>query len=96
MSDIDDDNEHDWGLKMPFWIDTDGYTERDKEMFVCGVEFQMLYQEMQLPAAVVRTIHTENESRARMMAGRLKRAVSIKPSGVEGWSYLEVDAKEPA
>ena len=31
-----------YSLLMPFWIDTDGYTDRDREMFVCGVEFQMV------------------------------------------------------
>ena len=34
------DNDRDYGLEMPFWIDTDAYTDRDREMFVAGVEFQ--------------------------------------------------------
>ena len=39
MSDPADRTE--FSLEMPFFIDTDGYTDRDREMFVCGVEFYM-------------------------------------------------------
>jgi hypothetical protein len=79
----------DYEMVMPFWIDTEAYTARDKQMFVCGVEFEMLRQELMAGIPVVRTIHSENESRARMMASRLGRKVELEPSGVEGWTYLK-------
>lgn len=78
-----------YDIVTPFWIDTDAYSDRDRQMFVCGVEFWMLYQELKSGEPVVRTIHAENESRARMLAHKLGRQVSIKASEVEGWSYLE-------
>lgn len=80
---------------MPFWIDTEAYTRRDRDMFVAGVEFEMLRQELTAGGPVTRTIHTENESRARMMAGKLGRKVTIEASGVEGWSYMRtIDESE--
>jgi hypothetical protein len=75
-------------MQMPFWIDTDGYTDRDREMFVCGVEFEMLRQELQMPRPVDRTIHAENESRAKLMAARFGRHCKIEASETEGWSYF--------
>ena len=75
-------------ILMPFWIDTEAYSDRDKEMFVCGVEFEMLRQELTKPKTVLRTIHIENSSRARMMAHKLGRQAVVEPSGVEGWSYF--------
>ena len=74
---------------MPFWIDTEAYSDRDRKMFVCGVEFAMLMRELQQsPETVLRTIHTENESRARMMAHKLGRKAAIDRTPVEGWSYF--------
>lgn len=78
-----------YGLVMPFYIDTDGYTDRDREMFVCGVEWQMVYEQMKAGEPFTRTIHTENESRIRMMAGRMGYLVNITPTEYEGWSFLE-------
>ena len=88
---MSDDNSAEYGMVMPFFIDTDGYTDRDREMFACGVEWQMVYKEMKSSLPVHRTIHTENASRVRMMAGRLGRQVTIVPAGAEypGWSYLD-------
>ena len=57
---------------MPFWIDTDGYSERDREMFTCGVEFQMVYEAIKSGAGWSQCIHTENASRVRMMCGKLE------------------------
>lgn len=86
----------DYSLLMPFWIDTDAYSARDREMFVCGVEFEMLRQELATPETVTRTIHTENESRARMMAHKMGRKCVVEPSGVEGWLYFTSPASEQA
>lgn len=77
-----------YSLEMPFWIDTEGYTDRDRQMFVCGVEFEMLRRELKSGKPVTRTIHTENESRARMLAHKLGRQAIVEPSGTEGWSYF--------
>ncbi len=83
-----------YDLVMPFWIDTDAYSDRDRLMFVAGVEFEMLRRELQTGSPVCRTIHVENESRARMMAAHLKRRCSIEPSGVDGWSYFNAPAEQ--
>lgn len=74
---------------MPFWIDTDGYSDRDREMFVCGVEFEMVRQQFADPKPIDRAIHAENESRIRMMAAKLRRIVKLTPDYAEGWSRLE-------
>jgi hypothetical protein len=83
-----------YSLRMPLWIDTDAYSDRDRQMFVAGVEFQMLFIELQSTETVMRTIRTENESRARMMANRLGRKAVVEPSGYEGWSYFTSPATE--
>ncbi len=84
-------------LEMPFWIDTEAYSDRDREMFICGVEFEMLRVECLNPhRTVLRTIHVENESRARMMACQLGRKAAVEPSGVDGWSYFTSPATGPA
>lgn len=83
-----------YSLLMPFWIDTDGYTDRDRQMFVCGVEFEMLRAELAESKTVLRTIHTENASRARMMANRMGRKAVAESSGVDGWSYFTSPAPE--
>lgn len=88
MSD-EESNEREYGLAMPFWIDTDAYTKRDREMFVCGVEFEMVYRELKAGGPVTRTIHKENESRIRMMCGKMKRKCTMKHAA-EGWTFLEI------
>lgn len=83
---------------MPFWIDTDGYTDRDREMFVCGYEFYQLYWMAKCDEdSFSITIHRENSSRVRMMLGQLDRAGTVTncedkydPDGT--WAYLEVEA----
>lgn len=91
----DQDNEGEWVLVTPFWIDTDAYTDRDRLMFCCGVEFEMLINELKSGDKVVRTMHRENESRVRMLCGRMKRTCEIEacpgdqdPEGT--WSFLKV------
>ena len=84
------DDESSWSLETPFWIDTDGYTDRDREMFVCGVEFEMIVQQINKGKSFTRTIHTENASRVRLLCGKANRQCDIRESEVEGWSFLEV------
>jgi len=90
-----EENEHEWGLVQPFWIDTDAYTDRDRLMFVAGVEFEMIRQKLNDPEFTKTTIHRENESRVRMMLGQQRRACQITPCEPEHdpqgtWSYLEI------
>lgn len=86
-----------YGLLMPFWIDTDGYTDRDREMFTCGVEFEMVRQQLTTGWRGSRPIHRENESRLRMMAGKLGVPVNITQhegyEGCETWSDLAVQER---
>ena len=60
-----------YDLVLPFWIDTDGYSDRDREMFVCGVEFSMIYTEVAAGREWNKPIHNENCSRVRMLCGKL-------------------------
>lgn len=79
----------DYELAMPFWIDTDAYTDRDRMMFVAGVEFAMLRRALEGGEQFEgHPIHRENESRVRLMAARLGRRVEIEQSPDEHWSYL--------
>lgn len=84
-----------WGLVCSFFIDTDGYTARDREMFVCGVEFSMVFEELKTGNEVRRPIHPENESRIRMMCGAFNRRCTITPTTVIGWSDLLIEKKTP-
>lgn len=78
---------------MPFWIDTDGYTDRDRDMFVAGFEFQMVYRLIQDGCYGSRPIHRENESRIRMMCGRMGIKCTITQiEGFDEWSQLTIEA----
>jgi len=87
-------------LVCPFWIDTDAYTDRDRSMFVAGVEFQMFLGELQTGEAFELPIHKENESRIRMACGRFGRRCSIEPYPEKGcpgaWSFAIVEASARA
>ncbi len=88
-------DEHEFSLIMPFWIDTDAYTARDRDMFVAGYEFCQLYEQMKSSEEFSATIHRENESRVRMIAGKMQRKISIEPCSLEHdpegtWSYLTI------
>lgn len=86
--------DRDYSMIMPFWIDTSGYTGRDREMFVCGVEFNMVYEQLKTGWSGSRPIHRENESRIRMMCGKMRVDCKITPhegyEGCETWSDLDV------
>jgi len=56
-------------MHLPFWIDTDAYSERDQDMFVAGYEFCQVVLVLEARGVEFRTtIHRENESRVRMAA----------------------------
>lgn len=75
---MDDDDHEVYHLGVPFWVDTDGYTGRDRFIFTCGFEFATFHERARdCPGPFRMTIHRENESRIRMACGRLGRACSI-------------------
>jgi len=78
-----------YGMVMSFWIDTNRYSDRDREMFVCGVEFQMVYETIKDKRDWSQCIHTENESRIRMICGRLGLPVKmVRHCGT--WTHCEI------
>jgi len=76
---------------MSFWIDTDGYADRDREMFVCGVEFQMIYAIVLANRDWNQCIHTKNESRVRMMCGKLGVQVKMRRE-CDTWTHCCISA----
>lgn len=81
----------DFGLIMPFWIDTEAYTPRDREMFVCGVEFQMIYEAVKAGRGWNQAIHSENTSRVRLMCGRLRVPCEMRRH-CDTWTELVIPA----
>lgn len=84
-----------WSCEMPFWIDTEAYSDRDRMMFVCGVEFEMIRNRIRNEErGVTIPIHRENESRIRMMCARLGVPCEISQhdvyEGCETWSDLSL------
>lgn len=84
-------NEAEFAPIMPFWVDTDGYTDRDREMFVCGVEFQTVYETIKDKRDWCQCIHTENESRVRMMCAKLGVPVKMERH-CDTWTHCEIPA----
>ena len=68
---MESDEQEDYGLVMSFWIDTDGYSDREREMFVAGVEFQMVYESIKNGNGWAQPIREENAPRVRMMLNKL-------------------------
>lgn len=79
-----------FGLKLPFWIDTDGYSDRDRAMFVAGYEFATVVDALECNYPFSGPIHSENESRVRMACAQYKRRYAITPTNCEGWSNLVI------
>ena len=89
-------------IVAPYWFDTDAYTDRDRLMFVCGAEFEMVmdYLRSDDNGPMGRTIHKENESRIRLLCGRFGRGCTITPVEHEHdplgtWSYLVIEERQP-
>lgn len=82
----------DYSLITPFWIDTDGYTDRDREMFVCGVEFEMIRDQLKRSwrGLLERRIHAENASRIRMLCGKYSESTRCEITDTEysEWKQL--------
>lgn len=88
---IEANDSQQWHPVMPFWIDTDAYSPRDRDMFVCGIEFQMVYQAILEKRDWDQCIHTENESRVRMMCGKLGVPVQMKRVD-DTWTHCWIPA----
>jgi hypothetical protein len=76
---------------VPFLIDGDGYSDRDREMFVLGFEFATVREELRPghnPPPM--TIHRDNETRIRVMFGRSGRRCTFTPINEE-WVRMEVE-----
>ena len=84
-------NEAEFKPVMSFWIDTDAYSERDREMFVCGAEFQQIYEAVKNKRDWCQAIHTENESRIRMMCAVLRIPVKLERC-CDTWTHCEINA----
>ncbi len=93
-------NDDAWGLVLPFWIDTDGYSDRDRNMFVCGFEFCMIADDLKDGWSGCRPIHRENESRVRLLCAHVGVACEIRQhtgyDGCETWSDLLIGDTENA
>jgi hypothetical protein len=83
-----------WSCFMPFWIDTEAYSDRDREMFTCGVEFGSVFNALRRGDGYSGPIHTENSSRVRMMCGRIGIQAMIKQMEppYEMWSECDIEA----
>ncbi len=93
-----ENDNHNFGLVMPFWIDTDAYSARDQLMFCAGYEFNTFYQALKSDDEFKTTIHRENESRFKMAAAKMGRTVTIEQCELEHdpdgtWSYLHLASK---
>lgn len=91
MSEYPEDENAEFSPVVPFWIDTDGYTQRDRDMFTCGVEFQMIYQAILDKRDWCQCIHTENESRVRMLCRRMNVPVLLERR-CDTWTHCEIPA----
>jgi len=88
---MSEDDNQEYDLVVSFYIDTEAYSARDKHMFTCGVEFQMAYQCIKDRRDWCQCIHTENESRVRMLCGKL--GVPVKMERVcDTWTHCEIPA----
>jgi hypothetical protein len=82
-----------YSLVMPFVIDGDGYTDRDRQMFVAGYEFCQLHEFLEANPGVGlhKPVHRENEDRIRVLCRRLGRKCSLMPVD-DTWSSMTVSA----
>lgn len=85
---------NEYGLVTSFWIDTDGYTDRDREMFCAGVEFDMILRLLEDGWEGTRVLRRENETRVRLLCAKRRIPCRIDQhegyEGCETWSQLFV------
>lgn len=81
-------------LIAEFYIDTDGYTDQDRAMFVAGFDFCKIVDRLRYEDGRSHlTIRSENASRARMAAAKFGRNVKIGVGTCPGYSCLEIEPK---
>ena len=86
-------DEPEYHIEMPYWIDGPAYSDRDRDMFVNGAEFQMIYEIVKRQKWWEGNIHKDNESRIKMMCGKLNLKCEITSiDGYDEWSYCLIGA----
>jgi len=87
-----------YSLITKFYLDTNGYSDRDRLMFCCGYEFQSIVNILDSGESATLVIHRENESRIRMLCGSRGRVHQITyvdevqdPDGT--WAFLSINGK---
>jgi hypothetical protein len=78
-------------LFIPFVIDGDAYSDRDRAMFVAGYEFCQIrtFLEVNPGEPLAKPVHPENADRLRVLCGRFGRICEIEP--IDGtWSWLDI------
>ena len=83
------DEQQDHGLAIPSWIDTDGYSDREREIFLAGVEFDMVYQSILDGKGWDQRIRFENWPRVRIMCAKLEVALTATDKD-QGWIHLNI------
>ena len=83
-------------LAIPFLIDGDAYSGRERMAFVLGFEFCNIYASIRDPSddgdRVTATVHRANEDRSRLMCQRLGRTGRFTPIDAT-WLELEIDPR---
>jgi len=75
---------------LPFIIDGPGYSDRDRQMFVAGVELCQVYHLLDSGLGIDRPVHKENEDRLRVLCSRQGRVCRLDPID-ETWMQLIVE-----
>lgn len=79
--------------ETPFLIDGKGYTDRDREMFVCGYEFAQNHAFLMTGSETAwpRLVHRENEFRLRNLISKFGRTYKFTPvEDQPEWLTLDV------
>lgn len=84
---MDEDSE--WEPGIQFWIDTDAYSDRDRLMFACGVEFRIIVDAIKQGLGYCQYIHPENESRVRLLCAKLGLAVEMDRH-CDNWTHCKI------
>lgn len=76
-----------------FFVDYNDYTERDRLMFVCGIEYETIYRTLRADKPVVGyPVHRENIPRIIRLCESLGKKYNFKQADRD-WSHLTVSAK---
>lgn len=83
------------------WINTDGYSDRERQMFNCGLAYAGIIRDIMDNIHIDQGISVENESRIRMACGQLGVPVIMTPIDDEWtncviprWPYGESPGQE--